>query len=126
MGRFCKPFARKRDDDEMSVFHSLGLLCLDVDGQILQTFCDEEEMMMKQACFTHLVCYVWMWMGRFCKPFARKRDDDETSVFHSLGLLCLDVDGQILQTFCNENNYDDRSFCFLLLECIFDMFPFLC
>ena len=79
-----------------------------------------------RAYSTHLVCYVWMWMGRFCKPFARKRDDDETSVFHSLGLLCLDVDGQILQTFCNENNYDDRSFCFLLLECIFDMFPFLC
>ncbi len=71
---------------------------LDVDRQILQTFCNDNEL----ACSTHLVCYVWMWMGRFCKPFC---NDNETSVFHSLGLLCLDVDGQILQTFCKEKKW---------------------
>ncbi len=81
------------------VFHSLSLLCLVVDRQIFAKF---SQMIMNKsipltwsvmfgcgwagfanllpgkhdhnwAYSTHLVCYVWMWMGRFSNPFAMEK-----------------------------------------------------
>ena len=42
----------------------------------------------KCVCVWVCVCvgYVWMWMGRFCKPFARKTNDDERA--YSTHLVC--------------------------------------
>ncbi len=89
-----------------SAFHSLGQLCLDVDVQILQTLCKGKNGH-ERARSTHSVSYAWMWMCRFCKPYAKEQNEWWTSILFLLLSMYL-------------------WFFPLLLACMFEIFLFLC
>jgi hypothetical protein len=120
MGRICKPFAAKENNDDERA-RSTHSVCYD--GQILQTLCKGKNGH-ERARSTHSVSYAWMWMCRFCKPYAKEKMamNERVPLTRSvmLGCGCADF-ANLMQR--NKTN-DEQASCFFFLACIFDFFPF--